>query len=79
MEIGAKFYRENKKTKEIDELTIVDVQYMFNKKIGSRNNYTESEINNLIKDNIITDDVNILKNEAIKKIEEQFGIKLKEM
>ena len=79
MEIGAKFYRENKKTKEIDELTIVDVQYIFNKKIGSRNNYTESEINNLIKDNIITDDVNILKYEAIKKIEEQFGIKLKEM
>ena len=79
MEIGTKFYRENKKTKEIDELTIVDVQYIFNKKIGSRNNYTESEINNLIKDNIITDDVNILKNEAIKKIEEQFGIKLKEI
>ena len=79
MKIGAKFYRENKKTKEIDELTIVDVQYIFNKKIGSRNNYTESEINNLIKDNIITDDVNILKNEAIKKIEEQFGIKLKEI
>lgn len=79
MEIGAKFYRENKKTKEIDELTIIDVQYIFNKKIGSRNNYTESEINDLIKDNIITDDVNILKNEAIKKIEEQFGIKLKEV
>ena len=79
MEIGTKFYRENKKTKEIDELTIVDVQYIFNKKIGSRNNYTESEINNLIKDNTITDDVNILKNEAIKKIEEQFGIKLKEI
>ena len=79
MEIGTKFYRENKKTKEIYELTIVDVQYIFNKKIGSRNNYTESEINNLIKDNIITDDVNILKNEAIKKIEEQFGIKLKEI
>ena len=79
MEIGTKFYRENKKTKEIDELTIVDVQYIFNKKIGSRNNYTESEINSLIKDNIITDDVNILKNEAIKKIEEQFGIKLKEI
>ena len=79
MEIGAKFYRENKKTKEIDELTIIDVQYIFNKKIGSRNNYTESEINSLIKDNIITDDVNILKNEAIKKIEEQFGIKLKEI
>lgn len=79
MEIGTKFYRENKKTKEIDELIIVDVQYIFNKKIGSRNNYTESEINNLIKDNTITDDVNILKNEAIKKIEEQFGIKLKEI
>ena len=79
MEIGTKFYRENKKTKEIDELTIVDVQYIFNKKIGSRNNYTESEINNLIKDNTITDDVNILKNEAIKKIEEQFNIKLKEI
>lgn len=79
MEIGTKFYRENKKTKEIDELIIVDVQYIFNKKISSRNNYTESEINNLIKDNTITDDVNILKNEAIKKIEEQFGIKLKEI
>ena len=79
MEIGTKFYRENKKTKENDELTIVDVQYIFNKKIGSRNNYTESEINNLIKDNTITDDVNILKNEAIKKIEEQFNIKLKEI
>lgn len=79
MEIGKKFYRENKKTKEIEVLEIIGIQYIFNKKIGSRANYTEQEIQDLMEQGLITDDENVLKQEAIRKIEEQFGIKLQEI
>lgn len=79
MEVGKKFYRENKKTKEIEDLTIIGIQYIFNKKIGSRANYTEQEIQDLMEQGLITDDENTLKQEAIRKIEEQFGIKLQEI
>lgn len=79
MEIGKKFYRENKKTKEIEVLEVIGIQYIFNKKIGSRANYTEQEIQDLMEQGLITDDENVLKQEAIRKIEEQFGIKLQEI
>lgn len=80
LKIGKTFYRLNKKTREVEELKIVDVQYVFNKKIGSRANYTESEIKELIEENnIITDDIEVLKRAAIEKIEKQFNIKLKEV
>ena len=79
MEIEKKFYRENKKTKEIEVLEVIGIQYIFNKKIGSRANYTEQEIQDLMEQGLITDDGNVLKQEAIRKIEEQFGIKLQEI
>ena len=79
MEIEKKFYRENKKTKEIEVLEVIGIQYIFNKKIGSRANYTEQEIQDLMEQGLITDDENVLKQEAIRKIEEQFGIKLQEI
>lgn len=76
---GDTFYRFNRKTKEIDFLNVVDILYVFDKKIGSRANFTQEEIRDLLEDGTITDDVDILKKEAIRKIEEQFNIKLKEV
>lgn len=77
--VGDKFYRYNKKTKELEELQIEYIQYVFDKKIGSRANYSPVELDKLIDEGIITDDPNVLKLEAIAKIEKQFGIKLKEV
>lgn len=77
--IGDKFYRYNKKTKELEELEIANIQYVFNRKIGSRANFTIDEIHKLLEDKVITANIDILKREAISKLEEQFGIKLKEV
>lgn len=77
--VGDVFYRYNKKTKELEELQIEYIQYVFDKKIGSRANYTTEEIQKLMTEGVITDDANVLKLEAIAKIEKQFGIKLKEV
>lgn len=77
--IGDKFYRYNKKTKELEELEIANIQYVFNKKIGSRANFTTDEIHKLLEDGVVTNNIDILKREAISKLEEQFGIKLKEV
>lgn len=78
-QIGQKYFRFNKKTKELEDLEIIDIKYVFNKKIGSKTNYTQCEIEDLIKNGEITDKVNALKEEAIANLEEQFGIKLKEV
>lgn len=77
--IGDKFYRYNKKTKELEELEIANIQYVFNRKIGSRANFTVDEIHKLLEDKVITANIDILKRDAILKLEEQFGIKLKEV
>lgn len=77
--VGKVYYRFNKKTKEIENLTIVDIQYVFDRKIGSRANFTKHEIEELISNETITDNSDVLKRAAIEKIEKQFGIKLKEV
>lgn len=76
---GQKYFRFNKKTKELEDLEIVDIQYVFNRRIGSRSNFTQEEIENFIADGTITDEVDALKEKAIAQLEEQFGIKLKEV
>lgn len=77
--IGDKFYKLNKTTKEIEEIQIKDIQYVFSKKVSSRLSYTEEEIKELIDRDIITDDRDTIKNKAIADLEKKFGIKLQEI
>lgn len=74
---GTKFYRLNKKTNNIETLSIIDEQYVFDRKIGSKSNFTREEIDDLIEEGIIKEDVSDILEDAIKKIESQFKVKLK--
>lgn len=77
--IGQKYYRLNKKTKALEDFKIVDVLYVLNRKIGSRMNFTQNELENMIHQGELSTDTEVLKKQAIAKLEEQFGIKLKEV
>ena len=74
---GTKFYRLNKKTNNIETISIIDEQYVFDRKIGSKSNFTREEIDDLIEEGIIKEDVSDILEDAIKKIESQFKVKLK--
>lgn len=77
--IGDKFYKLNRTTKEVETISIVDVQYVLNKKVGSRLNYTGEELLELINKGTITHDEDAIKNAAIADLEKRFGIKLQEV
>lgn len=77
--IGKSYYKMNKTTNQLEEIKITDIQYVFNKKVGSKSNFTKEQIKKLIDDGILFDDIEILKREAIKKVEDQFNIKLTEI
>lgn len=77
--VGKTYYRYNKKIKVLEEYNIIGIKYVFDKKIGSRNTFTEEEIDWKIKDGELSDDFNSVKMKEIKKLEELFGIKLKEV
>lgn len=74
---GTKFYRLNKKTNNIETISIIDEQYVFDRKIGSKSNFTREEIDDLVEEGIIKEDVSDILEDAIKKIESQFKVKLK--
>lgn len=76
---GQKLYRNNKKTGEIEELEIIDILYVLNRPVKSKYNYNEEELDSLVKDETLLDNIDNAKLQAIKRIEEQFGIKLKEV
>lgn len=76
---GQKLYRNNKKTGEIEELEIIDILYVLNRSVKSKYNYNEEELDSLVKDETLLDNIDNAKLQAIKRIEEQFGIKLKEV
>ncbi len=74
---GTKFYRLNKKTHNIETISIIDEQYVFDKKIGSKSNFTREEIDAMIDNGTIKENMDGVLQEAIKKIEHQFKVKLK--
>lgn len=76
---GQKLYKNNRKTGELDEITIIDVLYKFDKPVKSTYNYNEEALDSLINTGYLSDNVDLVKLEAIKKIEQQFNIKLKEV
>lgn len=78
--VGQKLYKVNQKTHEVDEVEITDILYMTSKSVAmNRKTYTEEQLDSLVEDNIISLDKNIIKQQAIKRLEEQFDIKLKEV
>lgn len=74
---GTKFYRLNKKTNDIETLSIIDIQYVFDRKIGSRSNFTNEEIEDLMVQGTIKSNTDDVLQEAIEKLENQFKVKLK--
>lgn len=78
-QVGQKLYRNNKKSGELEELEIIDILYVLSRSVKSKYNHNEEELNSLIKDEVLLDNIDNAKLQAIKRIEEQFGIKLKEV
>lgn len=73
---GTKFYRLNKKTNDIETLSIIDIQYVFDRKIGSKSNFTNKEIEDLMAQDTIKSNIDDVLQEAIEKLENQFKVKL---
>lgn len=74
---GTKLYRLNKKTNDIETLSIIDIQYVFDRKIGSKSNFTNEEIEDLMAQGTIKSNADDVLQEAIEKLENQFKVKLK--
>lgn len=77
--IGDKIYRLNRKTHKVGILNVIDVQYVLDNRIGSKRNFTESELQEMVDNGDISMNPDEIKNQAIKALEEQFNIKLKEV
>ena len=68
---GTKLYRLNKKTNDIETLSIIDIQYVFDRKIGSKSNFTNEEIEDLMAQGTIKSNADDVLQEAIEKLENQ--------
>lgn len=79
LNVGDKYIYHNKRTGEYIETEIVEVKYRFDRSIKSRNLYNEDEINELIEQNVIVDDLERYKHTRIQQLEDELGIKLKEV
>lgn len=77
--VGDKFYARNKRTGETRIVEITEVKYKFDYFVGNRNLYTEDDIQNMLSDGTLCTDYNKIKLDEIKKLEEKYGIKLKEV
>lgn len=77
--IGKDYFRFNKKTNEIDKYSIVGVKYVFDRKINNKDAYYDIEIFDMVEREELIDDYEIAKQKEIERLEEKFGIKLKEV
>lgn len=77
--IGKDYFRFNKKTNEIDKYTIVAVKYVFDRKINNKDTYYDTEIFDMVEREELIDDYELAKQKEIERLEEKFGIKLKEV
>ena len=58
-------------------MSIIDIQYVFDRKIGSKSNFTNEEIEDLMAQGTIKSNADDVLQEAIEKLENQFKVKLK--
>lgn len=76
---GQKLYKKNNKTNEVEELIVEDILYKLSKSIKGRYNYNEEELQYLIEEEIVSDNIDTVKENAIRELEQRFNIKLKEI
>lgn len=76
---GQKLYKKNNKTNEIEELYIEDTLYKLSRPIKCKYNYNDEELEYLIAEGTVSDNIEIVKENAIKDLEKRFNIKLKEI
>lgn len=76
---GTVLYRKNKKNNTMEEIYIEEVLYRLSKPVVNNRNHSKESLNKLIKDGVLSDNYDAVKAKAIKDLEEQFGIKLKEV
>lgn len=77
--VGQKLFKPNKRTGEIDEITITEILYSTSGRINNKCLFTEDDLDELEENGTISLDKDIVKRNAIEKVEKQFGIKLKEV
>lgn len=76
---GDVLYKYNKKTKELEAAEIIGVNYVLDKRIGSRCAFSEEELNKYMNEGTLYTDMENVKEMEIKRLEEKFNIKLKEV
>lgn len=74
-----KLYRKNKKTNTIEEVEIQEILYRLSKPVNNNYNHSAESLETLIKSGDLSNDYDKVKYDAIKQLEQQFGIKLKEV
>lgn len=71
-----KLFYENNKTKEVSEVEIIDIKYVFNKRIGQTNMLTEEQIDEYISEGKLSKTKEAYINKRIKDLEQELGIEL---
>ena len=76
---GDVLYKYNKKTKDLEAAEVIGINYVLSKRIGSRCAFSEEELDRYIGDGTLYTDINNVKEMEIKRLEEKYNIKLKEV
>ena len=76
---GMVLFKKNLKTGDNVEVVIEEVLYKLSTAVCGSRNKTEKELDELIDNGTLLSDIEKCKNEDIRKIEELYGIKLKEV
>ena len=71
-----KLFYENNKTKEVSDVEIIDIKYVFNKRIGQTNMLTEEQIDEYISEGKLSKTKEAYINKRIKDLEQELGIEL---
>lgn len=71
-----KLFYENNKTKEVSEVEIIDIKYVFNKRIGQTNMLTEEQIDEYVSEGKLSKTKEAYISKRIKDLEQELGIEL---
>lgn len=73
---GKKMFYNNKRTGGLFDVEIIDVKYIFNRKIGQTDALTEEQIDEFIEQGKLSETKESYINKRIKDLESELGIKL---
>ena len=74
---GDKMYYVNGRTKEVFDVEIIGIKYVFNRRIGQTDTFTEDQINTMIAEGKLSDTKESYIDKRISDLEKELGIKLK--